>query len=102
LGRACGESSLSFDSSMRLIEALRATPAGEIDAFKFVGLVQLLPEADKQYTPVRKKARTEAIRIDQARAAFGSTVVSSLRRWADEIEYWGRCKRAAILADWML
>ncbi len=41
------------------------------------GLVQLLPEADKQYTPVRKKARIESVRIEQARAAFGSTVVSS-------------------------
>lgn len=101
LGRACGESSLSFDSSMRLIEALRLIPASEIDAYRFVGLVQLLPEADKQYTPVRKKARIESVRIEQARAAFGSTVVGSLRRWADEIEFWGRCKRAAILADWM-
>ena len=102
LGRACGQSTLAFDSSMRLIEAIRSTSGRELTAFKLVGLIQMLPEADRLYTPVRKKVRTEGIRVSQAASRFGDTVVQALRRWvADEIAFWGRCKRAAILADWM-
>jgi helicase len=59
------------------------------------------PEADRLYTPVRKNARTEGVRVSQAASRFGDTVVQALRRWVgDEIVFWGRCKRAAILADW--
>jgi helicase len=102
LGRACGQSSLAFDSGMRLIEAIRSTSGSELTAFKLVGLIQMLPEADSLYTPVRKKARTEGIRVSQVASRFGDTVVQALRRWVgDEIAFWGRCKRAAILADWM-
>ena len=102
LGRACGQASLAFDSSMRLVEAIRGTSSRELSAFRLVGLVQMLPEADKLYTPVRKKARTEGIRVSQAAARFGETIVQALRRWVDdEIAFWGRCKRAAILAEWM-
>jgi hypothetical protein len=102
LGRACGQSSLAFDSSTRLIEAIRSTSGRELTAFRLVGLIQMLPEADSLYTPVRKKARTEGIRVSQAASRFGDSVVQALRRWVgDEIAFWGRCKRAAILADWM-
>jgi helicase len=102
LGRACGQSSLAFDSSMRLVEAIRSTSTGELTAFRLVGLIQMLPEADGLYTPVRKKARTEGVRVSQAAERFGEIVVQVLRRRVDdEFAFWGRCKRAAILADWM-
>jgi helicase len=102
LGRACGQSNLSFDSAMRLIEAVRAIPPGELSAFHLVGLLQMLPEADRLYTPVRKNARVESTRIDQARMTFGHMIVQALQRWVgDEISFWARCKRAAILSDWM-
>jgi helicase len=102
LGRACGQASLAFDSGMRLIEVIRSTSGRELTAFKLVGLIQMLPEADSLYTPVRKKARTESIRVSQAASRFGETVVQALRQWVgDEIAFWGRCKRAAILAEWM-
>jgi helicase len=103
LGRACGQSSLSFDSAMRLIEAVRAIPLSELSAFRLVALLQVLPEADRLYTPVRKNARVESTRINDARTRFGQTVVQALQRWvADEFSFWARCKRAAILGDWML
>jgi helicase len=102
LGRACGQSSLAFDSSMRLIEAIRSTPDQDRTAFSLIGLLQVLPEADKLYTPVRKKARTESVRVTQAAASFGNSIVRALQRWVgDEFAFWARCKRAAILADWM-
>jgi len=35
-------------------------------------------------------------------ATYGPVGLRVLRRWVDdEIAFWGRCKRAAILADWM-
>jgi replicative superfamily II helicase len=102
LGRACGQSSLSFDSAMRLVESVRGLPQEELSAFRLVGLLQVLPEADRLYTPVRKNARIESNRINDAIRAFGNTVVQALQRWvADEFGFWARCKRAAILSDWM-
>jgi helicase len=102
LGRACGQSSLAFDSSMRLIEGIRSTPDNERTAFSLVGLLQILPEADRLYTPVRKNARTESVRVTQAAASFGNSIVRALQSWVgDEFAFWARCKRAAILADWM-
>ncbi len=102
LGRACGESSLSFESAMRLIEAVRAIPSAELSPFRLVALLQVLSEADGLYTPIRKNARTESVRVNDAITAFGHNVVQALRRWvSDEFAFWARCKRAAILADWM-
>lgn len=102
LGRACGQSSLSFDSSMRLIEAVRDASGEKLDAFQLVGMLQVLSEADRLWTPVRKRGRTEATRVSDAGSRFGSVVLRALQRWAgDEFNYWARCKRAAILADWM-
>jgi helicase len=87
---------------MRLVEAIRSTSGRDLTAFKLVGLIQMLPEADSLYTPVRKKARTEGVRVSQAAERFGEIVVQVLRRRVDdEFAFWGRCKRAAILADWM-
>jgi hypothetical protein len=87
---------------MRLIEAVRAIPPRELSAFHLVGLLQMLPEADRLYTPVRKKARIESARINDARVTFGQIVVQALQRWVgDEYSFWARCKRAAILGDWM-
>lgn len=101
LGRACGQSNMAFESSMRLIETLKAIPQEEVSAFHLIGLLQILPEADRQYTPVRKKARTESSRIAEATARYGRAVVESLRRLAgEEMVFWARCKRAAILADY--
>jgi len=102
LGRACGQSSLSFDSALRLIEAIRRVRESELSPRQLVALVQLLPEADALWTPVRKKAQTEAIRVGQANRHFSGDVVRLLQSWpVDQYTYWARCKRAAILADWM-
>jgi len=103
LGRACGQSSLAFDSAMRLIEAVKAIAPGQLSAFRLVALLQILLEADRAYTPIgQRKTRKESARVNDAMAFFGSVVVQALQRWVpDEFAYWGRCKRAAILADWM-
>ena len=64
LGRACGQSSLSFNSAMRLIETVRSIAPAELAPFNLVGLLQVLPEADRLYTPVRKRSRNRE-RADQ-------------------------------------
>lgn len=103
LGRACGQSSLAFDSAMRLIEAVKSISLRGLSAFQLVAVLQILPEADRTYTPIGlRKTRKESARISDAMAFFGAEVVQTLQRWApDENAYRGRCKRAAILADWM-
>jgi replicative superfamily II helicase len=102
LGRACGASSLSFESCMRLIEVLRAVGQHQLDVVRLVALVQILDESDGGYTPLMKKGRAEYVRAEQAAARYGRDVVRMLQRHArDDWEYLGRCKRAAILADWV-
>lgn len=102
LGRACGASSLSFESCMRLIEVLRAVGQQQLDVVRLVALVQILDESDGGYTPVMKKGRAEYARAEQAAARYGRDVVRALQRHArDDWEYLARCKRAAILADWV-
>lgn len=102
LGRACGRSLLSFASAMSLIEMLRPIPAAELTAIKLMVLLQVLPEADGGYTPVMKRGRKEAVRQSQALERYGPELTRFLQRGAtDEYEYYGRCKRAALLWDWI-
>jgi ATP-dependent DNA helicase len=88
---------------MRLIEAVKAIPATELSGFRLVAVLQVLPEADRTYTPIGlRKTRKESARISDAAGFFGTTIVQALQRWvSDEHSFWARCKRAAILADWM-
>jgi hypothetical protein len=101
LGRACGRSSLSFSSAMRLIEIIRATPQHLLNATNLMGLMQGLPVEEMGYTPMIKGTK-EAIRVSQATRRFDPEIVRSLQRYAqDQLEFYGRCKRAAVLYDWI-
>jgi helicase len=92
LGRACGSSSLAFESSLRLIELMRQLDISRTDPVKVLGIVQVLAEMDAIYTPVMKRGRSEG----------GSEMVHFLQRYCDgEFEFWARCKRASILYDWL-
>ncbi len=101
LGRACGRSSLSFSSAMRLIEIIRTAPMHLINATNLIALMQGLPVEEMGYTPLIKGTR-EAIRVGQATARFSAEIVGSLQKYAqDQREFFGRCKRAAVLYDWI-
>ncbi|HXO06220.1 MAG TPA: hypothetical protein VN884_11395, partial [Candidatus Sulfotelmatobacter sp.] len=42
------------------------------------------------------------MRISDASTFFGHAIANALQRWAgDEFTYWARCKRAAVLAEWI-
>ena len=101
LGRACGRSALSFDSAFRLVDLIRSIPHALFTAQSVLALVQVLDETSGGYTPMLQGQR-ESARVAQANQRFGHQVVSSLQRYAnDTAEYWARCKRAAILFDWI-
>jgi len=103
LGKACGESVLSFLSAMRLVELLKNYHTQVLTAENFMALVQALPESDKQYTPMMRKGRSEAARPGEAVSKFGVEIVRLLQRFTqgDEFTYFARCKRACILFDWI-
>jgi helicase len=101
LGRACGESSLSFRSAMRLVDLVRNAGAS-VTAQELMAIVQALPEADNTWTPLMKRGAGETIRPSQAAQRLSTAIVHMLQRYADDnFGYLARCKRAAILVDWV-
>ncbi|WP_316189906.1 DEAD/DEAH box helicase [Bradyrhizobium sp. SZCCHNS1054] len=100
LGRACGESPLSLESAMRLIEVLRRVRPEEATPETLAVLLEVLPERDEDYTP---QIRHGEPRWQQAASQrFGYNLASVLRtRASSDKEYYARCKRALIVADWI-
>jgi replicative superfamily II helicase len=102
LGRACGQSSLEFESSLRLVEMLRSIPASDMTAVSLMALVQALPELDRTYTPLMRRGNGESVRVSQAVSRYGQNTVRLLQKFASTFhDYYARCKRAAILWDWI-
>ncbi len=102
LGRACGSSSLSFESSLRLIELMRSLDASQTDPIQVLGIVQVLAEMDRIYTPVMKRGRSETVRASEVTQRFGAQMTRALQRYCrDEFEFLARCKRASLLYDWI-
>lgn len=102
LGSACGNSSLSFDAAMRLVELVRSLPQNRVNATNLIAVMQALPEEELGYTPLLKKGTREAVRGIQAGDRFGMEILPVLQRFARDLyEYYARCKRAAILYDWI-
>jgi len=102
LGQACGRSSLSFNSVIRLVEFLKLPELGTLNAVNLIPVIQLLPESDGGYTPMFKRGKAEFVRSQQMSDRYGSGLARLLQRYAsDNFEYLARCKRAAILWDWI-
>ena len=102
LGRACGQSSLSLQSTMRLVDLLRSSGISQISPEILMAIIQALPESDDVYTPLMKRGQKEAEMTTVAAHRFGHEVVRLLQRHAgDQYKYYARCKRAAILYDWI-
>ncbi len=102
LGRACGQSALSFVSAMRLVELIKKLPAGTATPSALVAIVQALPESDSSYTPMFRKGTKESVRPSEASQRFGAAVIMTLQNYApDMFAYYARCKRAAIMHDWI-
>lgn len=102
LGRACGASSLSFESSLRLVELMGRLDLARTPPLHMLALIQVLDEMDAVYTPVLKRGQSESVRAGEAAQRFGQQIAQTLQRYcADQFQFWARCKRAALLHDWI-
>jgi helicase len=102
LGRAVGASSLTFESGLRLAELMRGFDATQTPAFHVLAAIQVLDEMDSVYTPIMKKGQSESVRVNDAIQRFGRHTTQLLSRYCGEqLDVWRRCKRAAILFDWI-
>ena len=102
LGRACGASSLSFESGLRLVELMKAIDTLTIRAETVLAIVQVLSEMDAIYTPVMKRGQAESVRANQVDQKYGYGMSRQLQRYAaDQLQFLSRCKRAAIIWDWI-
>ncbi|MCA0418024.1 MAG: DEAD/DEAH box helicase [Proteobacteria bacterium] len=100
LGRACGESPLTLESSMRLVELLRRLDPVDATLEALLVLVECLPERDDDYTPQQRggEPRWQRDAFDR----FGSGVGRTLQHRAEsDVAYYARCKRALIIGDWI-
>ena len=102
LGRACGRSALSFTSAMRLVEMLKKEDPKKLNSEALMILIQALPDLDRIYTPVMKRGTKESTRQQDAVRRYGQERVQALQKFApDQFGYYARCKRGAILWDWI-
>jgi replicative superfamily II helicase len=102
LGRACGTSSLSFESGLRLVELMKSVDVTAAPVTSILAIVQVLPEMDGIYTPIMKRGQAETIRVSQVNQRYGFGVSQGLQRYCrDQFEFLCRCKRAAIIWDWI-
>jgi len=99
LGRACANSSLAFQSAMRLVKILKSNGAG-LTAHQLMGLIQGLPELDDVYTPlIRGKGKKGEPRwIQDVLSEYGNQVASILQTQVEShFHFHARCKRASVV-----
>jgi replicative superfamily II helicase len=102
LGRACGASSLSFESSLRLVELMGRLDVAQTPPTHVLAMVQVLDEMDGVYTPVTKRGQSESVRPGEVAQRYGQQMAQTLQHYCrDQIQLWARCKRAALLHDWI-
>lgn len=100
LGRACGESPLTLESAMRLVELLQRIDAADATLEGLLVLIECLPERDQDYTPQNRGG--EPRWQQEAAARFGHGICRALRHRAEsDTAFYARCKRALILSDWI-
>lgn len=102
LGKECGASPLSLRSVLRLIDLLKVSHLDTLTAERLMAVVQALPDWNDTYTPIFRKGQREMAWPAQAAWRYGMEMVKVLQRFPrDEWDYYGRCKRACVLWDWI-
>lgn len=100
LGRACGESPLTLESALRLVEVVGQLDPDEATPETLLVLIEMLQERDADYTPQVRQGESKWQQGTVNR--FGYYVTNALRRGADsDRAYYARCKRALIVKDWI-
>lgn len=101
LGRACGQSSLSLPSALRVVELVRQR-AGQLTPERLMAMVQAIPELDAQYTPTFAKGHRESAWVQEVAHRYSHDMASLLQAGArDVLAFWKRAKRACVLAAWI-
>jgi replicative superfamily II helicase len=103
LGKACGESSLKFDSVLRVIEIIKAIDFNNFQPIFLLALVQIINEMDGVYIPIVKKGHSERKYIDYFQERFSNNELLQTLQYGvrDPNIFLKRCKRAAVLFDWI-
>jgi helicase len=100
LGRACGESPLRLESALRLVEVLRQVGGTDLTMDTLLVLQEVLAERDEDFTPQTRQGEPRWQQAVSQR--FGSDIARVLQlRAASARDYYARCKRALIVADWI-
>ena len=100
LGQACGQSPLSLESALRLVEMVRQLTPADATPETLLVLLEALPERDDDFTPQHRSG--ESRWQQKAGHRFGYDLVRLLMRGAaGDRAYYARCKRALIVADWI-
>src|SRR5260370_29481753 len=98
LGKTCGSSALSFESTLRLIEMLQVQREMALQPLRLMALVQGLTEMDETFIPLARRGQREAVWPGLVAQRLGGDVASALQlRAADVQAYWARAKRTCIL-----
>jgi len=101
LGIACGSSSLSFESCLRLIEAIRRLGNLQLTPQILLALLQTLHEGDEIYVPTQRKGTAEGRWRNALAAQFDPVIANELTRFAaDQFVYWARCKKVLMALAW--
>lgn len=104
LGRVCGTSNLKYHSAMRLVELLKSLDAGLVTPIKIMAVMQALTEMDTQArVPVFRRGSKEEVWSREVSQIYGDDVARLLQRHINGNihDYYSRCKKAALLSDWI-
>ncbi len=100
LGRACGQSTLAFESCLRLIEALRTIGAKIISPELLLALMESLPESDETFVPLQRRGGAEHRWSSSVISRLGHRVSQWFGRDGDSLRAAARAKRTLIALDW--
>jgi replicative superfamily II helicase len=101
LGKACGQSALSFNSMRMLIQVINSLP-DSASSRDLMAAVQVIPELDRIYLPINKRGNSESGWPQVVSGRFGTLVARALQLAAsDMFNYASRSKKALVLDDWI-
>ncbi|MBT2559283.1 hypothetical protein J7E24_15955 [Hymenobacter sp. ISL-91] len=102
IGFACANSSLSFESILRLLHFLKLLNPTTITLERLMALTQALPELDETYTPLFKNGNKEKTWPYHAAQKVGNDLVQLYQRsLPDQLAYLRRAKRALLVEAWL-
>lgn len=98
LGRACGAASISLESCLLILGAMRRINR-QVAPEQLMALTQIAREADANYIPMnRRNGSPEARWVSEAAHRFGQDIAGGLQQGATEAnQVWARAKKALIV-----